>query len=130
MINKLNKTLASSALSMRVQSQRMGLLAENIANAQTVGYKAKDLDFKAIMGGSINHMQGLMMTNERHIGSRQANELGSLSYRIPTRSSAIDNTVEEEIEQAAFSEAALRYQTSLQFMNSSLRNLKLAIRGQ
>ena len=37
------------AAALEVRSQRMGLLASNIANAATPGYKARDIDFAAAL---------------------------------------------------------------------------------
>jgi flagellar basal-body rod protein FlgB len=34
---------------LEVRSQRMGLLASNIANASTPGFKAKDVDFRTAL---------------------------------------------------------------------------------
>jgi len=130
MINQIDKLFASSEQALKLQSGRASLLADNIANALTPGYKARDLDFRAIMAGMAPAATMLAKTDSRHIGPRDGLTAEPASYRIPTRYSENGNTVEEEVEQAAFSDAALRYQASLQFLNSSIRNVKLAIRGQ
>ena len=37
---------------LEVRAQRMGLLASNIANASTPGFKAKDLDFQSALAAA------------------------------------------------------------------------------
>jgi len=129
MINQIDRLLASSERSLSIQSTRASLLADNIANALTPGYKARDLDFRGLMAGLIPEAPALQRTDARHLGLPEA-AADAAYYRIATRSSATGNTVEEEVEQAAFSDAALRYQASLQFLNSSIRTIKLAITGE
>ncbi len=129
MIKQIDALFASSQRSMEIQSTRASLLANNIANALTPGFQARDLDFRALMGGLIAEPAQLIATDPRHIRD-QENAADAAYYRIPTRASSTGNTVEEEVEQAAFSDAALRYEASLQFLNSSIRTVKLAIRGQ
>jgi flagellar basal-body rod protein FlgB len=63
------------------------------------------------------------------MGDRQLNEVASL-YRVPVAPSIDGNTVDVQLEQAAFSENAIRYQTTLHFVNSKLRGLMTALTGQ
>jgi flagellar basal-body rod protein FlgB len=51
-------------------------------------------------------------------------------YRVPFHPSADGNTVEIGVEQAAFSQNASDFQTSLTFINMKLRGLAKAINGQ
>lgn len=129
MINQIDSLFASSERSLGIQSTRASLLADNIANALTPGYQARDLDFRALMAGMIAEAPVLVRTHGNHIGLPDDAEAAAY-YRIPTRPSESGNTVEEEVEQAAFSDAAIRYQASLQFLNSSIRTIKLAIKGE
>ena len=39
-------------VALELRSQRMGLIASNIANAATPGYKARDIDFAAALKAS------------------------------------------------------------------------------
>jgi len=118
-----------SALSFR--SQRSAVLAANIANSDTDGYKAKDYDFRDALRlqGSGQTLE-LSTTNGRHAKSAESKQFGELLYRVPTKGSANGNTVESEVEQAAFADNAVRYQTSLQFLSGAISGLRLAIKGQ
>ena len=102
---------------LAVRSQRMGVLASNIANASTPGYKAKDIDFQAALaaseGGSID-------------GAIDSATL----YRVPLQPSADGNTVELATEQTAFAENAVAYQTTLAFLNGRINTITRALRGE
>ncbi|ABZ78787.1 flagellar basal-body rod protein FlgB [Shewanella halifaxensis HAW-EB4] len=101
-------------LDFRVERSKM--LAGNLANAETPGYKARDLDFKSVM---LQINSG--MSPDR---SYQA------SYRVPYQTSADQNTVELGKEQARYSQNAMDYQTSLTFLNMKISGLRTAIEGQ
>jgi flagellar basal-body rod protein FlgB len=120
-----------SAQALAFRSQRSSVLAANIANAETPEYLARDFDFRTVLAQAASGYDDKLATShERHIAVGAGGEYGEAQYRIPTKSSESGNTVEEEIEQAAFSENSLRYQTSLQFLNGSIRSLRLAIKGE
>jgi len=117
------------ALSFR--SQRSAVLAGNIANSDTPGYKAKDYNFRdALKSSSDSFSVGLRTTNSGHQGSSISEDFGPLLYRVPSKETINGNTVESDVEQAAFSENAVRYQTTLQFLSGTISGLRLAIKGQ
>ncbi len=96
--------------------ERTKILAGNLANAETPGYKAKDLNFQALMT-SVN--AGMPASSQYEVG-----------YRVPYQASADENTVELGKEQARYSQNAMDYQTSLTFLNMKISGLKSAIQGQ
>jgi flagellar basal-body rod protein FlgB len=114
-----------------LHGQRLGVLAENIANADTPNYKARDIDFSAVLSGTEGAAMPLAVTHAAHIALGEAG-LGSadLKYRNPYQASLDGNTVEMPVEQAAFAENNVRYQASLGFINSQIAELSLAINGQ
>jgi flagellar basal-body rod protein FlgB len=113
------------------RSQRSAVLAANIANSDTPGFKAKDYNFREALKTQNNGLAlELRTTNARHTRASVQTDFGGLLYRVPTKSSSDGNSVEPEVEQAAFSENAVRYQTTLQFLSGSLSGLRLAIKGQ
>jgi flagellar basal-body rod protein FlgB len=115
-----------------VHGQRLGVLAANLANADTPGYKARDIDFGAVLAQSRGETQmPLQVTHVAHITFDTADApLGDLKYRNPYQASLDGNTVEMPVEQAAFSENNVRYQASLNFINGTISELQLAINGQ
>jgi flagellar basal-body rod protein FlgB len=102
----------------------MGLLASNIANASTPGFKAKDLDFQAALQAA-EGPGGLSAT-----GTAPLNLDGAVRYRNPMSPSMDGNTVELSAEQTAFAENAVQYQTTLSFLNGRISTLTRALRGE
>lgn len=120
--------LGVHAQALMLREQRTEVLASNIANAATPGYKARDFDFASALSNAIGD-GNLATSNSRHIpvGGTQATGLG---YRDPINPSLDGNTVEMAVEQMEFSENTIRYQTSLEFLNRKIGGLMTAIRGE
>ena len=94
----------------------MGLLASNIANASTPGFKARDLDFTT----------ALAALQQDGAADTQA----QAKYRVPTQTSMDGNTVELSQEQTAFAENAVQYQTTLAFLNGRIAQVTRALKGE
>ncbi len=106
------------------------MLASNPANADTPGYKARDLDFKKILSGQMGPAVSMNATHKGHIqpgGGPMSPSM--LQYRMPQQPSLDGNTVETEREQVEYSANAVRYQASLRFLEGRIRSLKTAITG-
>ncbi len=117
--------------SLLLRGQRAGVLAANIANADTPNYKARDLDFAAVLAGETGSAGlGLARTRTAHIAPAADVVDGALRYRNPFQPSLDGNTVEAQVEQAAFADNAVRFQASLMFINRRISTLQLAITGQ
>ena len=105
-----------SALALR--SQRLAMLASNIANAATPNYKARDIDFdKALQ----------LATNGNTADSAVE---ASAAYRVPVTPSLDGNTVELSTEQTLFAENAVQYRTTLSFLEARINTLKRALKGE
>jgi len=116
-----------------LHGQRIGVLATNLANADTPNYKARDIDFSAVLAHTDDSapLLPMLVTQESHIAMNDAASLGAdLKYRNPYQASLDGNTVEMPVEQAAFSENNVRYQASLTFINHTIAELQFAIAGQ
>ena len=50
-------------------------------------------------------------------------------YRVPMQPTLDGNTVETDVEQAAFAENAVRYRASLSFLDGQIKSLRYAIKG-
>jgi len=118
---------------LAVRARRAEILAANIANADTPNYKARDLDFRALLGGAQDQQMTarLVATNAAHLPDAEAvvNVVGGLMYRMPLQPSIDGNTVDPQTEYAQFAQNALQYQASLTFLNGRIRGLMTAIRG-
>jgi len=114
-----------------LHEQRLGVLATNIANVDTPNYKARDIDFSAVLSQSDGAPLSLSTTQAGHISLNDGSSpAADLKYRNPYQASLDGNTVEMPVEQAAFSENNVRYQASLGFINTRIAELTLAINGQ
>jgi flagellar basal-body rod protein FlgB len=115
-----------------LHGQRLGVLAANIANADTPNYKARDIDFASVLGNADGAAPlPVAVTHAAHITMSDGGLApGELKYRNPYQASLDGNTVEMPVEQAAFSENNVRYQASLTFINQRIAELQFAIAGQ
>jgi flagellar basal-body rod protein FlgB len=128
-----NKAFGIHEQALDVQSRRSAVLANNIANADTPGYKARDIDFRQALQSAMQNTgsPGLVRTDARHYAGNSSYVNTALQYRIPMQPDTGDgNTVDAHVEQAAFAQNATQYQTSLTFLNGKIRSLLTAIRGE
>ena len=122
------------AKALALRSRRNEVLASNIANADTPGYKARDFDFRSAMQAAQTGNGSLAMTttNAQHMRVTRGGAPGAdpaIAYRIPHQPSVDGNTVEADVEQANYAENVVGYQASLMFLNRKIRGLQLAIKG-
>ena len=111
-----------------VKSQRMEVIARNIANADTPNYKAQDIDFKAMLKEA--KTEYLTATNEKHFAGITDAPDNGMRYRTPFNSSFDGNTVEMNVEQAQYGKAATDYQATLQFLQDRISGMRKALRGE
>lgn len=120
---------------MHLQGRRAQLLSQNLANSDTPGYKAKDIDFKTALkeAANGNAQKTLAATQSGHIqpkgffmGMNGAEEL----YRQPMQASLDGNTVEPHVEMSEFTENSMRYLMTLRFMSGRINSMLSAIRGE
>lgn len=130
----IDKALGVHESALNLRSQRTELLANNLANADTPNFKARDIDFREALqqASSSTGVGNLRRTNERHLdgGSGAGLASASLYYRVPSQPALDGNTVDVDLERSAFAENAVRYQASLQFVDRRLRSLISAIKGE
>ncbi len=119
--------LHSQALELR--SRRTEVMAANLANADTPGYKARDLDFAQAMSSALGTAPPLKATHAAHLQARGDNP-GELLYRTSAQMSLDGNSVDVEREKAQFADNALRYQASLHFLGKRVQGLLTAIKGE
>jgi len=135
----LDKALGINQDALVIHARRAEVLAGNLANADTPGFKARDIDFKEVLQQvNTNAMDAgaLSVTNSRHLtasgsmGENVSQVLNELKYRTPSQPSIDGNTVDPLREKSAFMENALLYQTNLQFLNGKIKTIKDALRSE
>jgi flagellar basal-body rod protein FlgB len=104
---------------LQLRSQRLELIASNIANASTPGYKARDIDFDAALAQATKKQGTVNSALEEAMG-----------YRVPLQTSSDGNTVEMSTEQTLFAENAVKYRTTLSFLEGRLNTITRALRGE
>jgi flagellar basal-body rod protein FlgB len=104
--------------SLALRSQRLAMLASNIANAATPGYKARDIDFDKALASAQSGV------------APQAAAQDAVKYRVPLESSIDGNTVELTTEQTAFAQNAVQYRTTLSFLEGRIATVMKALKGE
>ena len=140
MLNRINEAnaLDFQAQALTLRSERQRLIASNIANADTPGYQARDMDFaKALQAatGALVGARSVSTTHAGHIGSASAGSSGGkvgaeLLYATAGQTNLDRNTVDMDRERASFADNAIKYEATLRFINSNVRTTLSSITGQ
>lgn len=131
MLDKLDAALRFQQEALNLRAQRQEILAANIANADTPGFQARDIDFASEMkkvlargrvdGGGLS----LTTTSSRHIPVQtQSSPSLGLLYRVPDQPALDGNTVDMDRERAQFSDNTLGYQTNLRVLDGQIKSMK------
>lgn len=133
-----DKALGVFPRALELGVQRAEVLSNNIANADTPGFKARDFDFQAALKqaeGQANPDQvPLAKTEPGHMGingqgNGGSNDMPALLYRNPSQPSLDGNTVDEHAEMSDYAQNAMQFQASFQFLNGRFKSLTHAITG-
>jgi flagellar basal-body rod protein FlgB len=135
MLNRLNDTLEFHGQALALRSERQRLLASNIANADTPGYMARDMNFAQALQqatGALAAPQALAVSQPGHIGAAAAGAgpAGALQFATTSQSNLDRNSVDMDRERAAFADNSVRYEATLRFINGHVRTMTSAITGQ
>lgn len=124
-----------SEAALRMRGYRQQVLASNMANVDTPGYKARDLLFsqalrEQVEGVAYSNAIGLVATSDRHY--RVGGSLPgapALLYRMPMQPALDGNTVDVETERSHFADNAIRTEAAMTMLNSVLSSRRLALTG-
>jgi flagellar basal-body rod protein FlgB len=138
MIDRLEQDLQFTRTALGLRSHRQEVLASNIANADTPHYKARDIDFKSALASAMGAAGAgavapvsLARTHAGHQAGEGATPFGAaLQYRTEYQGAVDGNTVNMDIERAAFAENAMQTEALMTFINRQFRSLTTAIQGQ
>ena len=120
--------LDDNAPALLMFGRRAEIIASNLANADTPGYKARDLDFVAIMAKLNETPFPLVSTDGKHIAAVTA--APEIRYRVPYQTSLDGNTVETGVEIAQFSDNSVRLQYELEEINGTIKDILFALTGR
>ena len=118
------------------QSQRLNVVASNLANADTPGYVARDINFAQALREATGSgaPAALMRTSQPgHIGGSGATQgvtVSTLMYAAPSQTNLDRNTVDMDRERASFADNTVKYEATLRFIGANVRTTLSAITGQ
>ena len=128
-MTKLDELFRFSQTALNVHAYRQQQIASNIANADTPGYKARDIDFAAALK-SAESAQAKPHSQAARLGGADTTPFGAeLLYRSAVQRSVDGNTVDMDVERAQFAENAVRYEAQLIFLNGKVKSMLAAIQG-
>ncbi len=138
MLNRLTDSLDLQGQALQLRSERQRLIASNIANADTPGYVARDMDFAKTLRaatGALPAASTMATSHAGHIGAGTAGLSGGLVasellYATPSQTALDRNTVDMDRERASFADNAIKYEATLRFINSNVRTTLSSITGQ
>ncbi len=115
------EALGLSPYALQLKLDRAEAISSNLANVDTPGYLARDLDYASVMAS--------VETTLAQGDSVSAPSGDDLLYRVPYQTSQDGNTVELQVEQGKFAQNAVAFDTSITFLNQQFKGLKTAIEG-
>ena len=120
--------LSTHAKSLSARSQRVEVLAQNIANADTPNFKARDIEFKKVFKNTLEDT--MKTTHGKHMGLAVDDSTDGMMYRIPFNVAFDGNSVELNVEQAQYGKAAAEYQATVNFLQDNISGIRKALRGE
>ena len=134
MTNRLDDTLRFHQTALNARAYRQQVIASNIANADTPNFKARDLDFSAVLAEQSQQREGgmrMQRTHEQHFALEGVEVADpALRFRGAMHASLDQNSVDMQQEQARYAENAVQFQASFTFLNSKFKGLMGALRGE
>ncbi|MFN3861290.1 MAG: flagellar basal body rod protein FlgB [Roseateles sp.] len=125
MLNRLTDSLNFQTQALMLRAERQRLLASNIANADTPGYQARELDFARALReatGEVATPGALAATQRGHItplaGARSDS---AKEFALQAQTSLDSNGVDMDRERASFADNSVKYEATLRFINGSVR---------
>ncbi len=141
MSNSIDRLFNLHQSALGARAYRSQVLASNIANADTPGYQAREVDFKSTLAQALGSSQtaepaagsAMVRTSTRHMGAGGTQGVAAaqapLIYRTVSQASIDNNTVDVNVERAQFADNALRYEASLTFINGKIKGLLAALQS-
>ncbi len=134
----ITDNLDFQARALMLRGERQRVIASNIANADTPGYVARDVDFASSLKAATGQLAAastVRATHAGHIGSDAPSLNGgrvgaAMVYATPAQVNLDRNTVDMDRERAAFADNAVKYEATLRFINAAVRTQLSAITGQ
>jgi flagellar basal-body rod protein FlgB len=133
MINRLGDSLDFQSQALTLRSERQRLLASNIANADTPGYVARDMDFASALREATGIGTPVLQALRASLSALPGNGGGAgeahLRYAAPSQSNLDGNSVDMDRERASFADNSVKYEATLRFINGHVRTMLDAMKS-
>ncbi len=129
MISRLTDSLDFHAQALSLRAERQRVIAGNIANADTPGYQARDFDFAAALRAATGSSRGGDDIARNVMGTPGLRPEPALRYAVPSQTSLDSNSVDMDRERAVFADNAVKYESTLRFINGSVRTMLDAMKS-
>ncbi|MFY7866115.1 flagellar basal body rod protein FlgB [Roseateles sp.] len=151
MLNRITDALNFQTQALALRSERQRLLASNIANADTPGYQARDMDFARALreatsasgvggnsaplgtagtAGASAGPNNLARTQTGHLAlSMGARRESELLFSTAAQTNMDSNSVDMDRERASFADNSVKYEATLRFINGSVRTALEAMKS-
>ena len=129
-------SLVFNEAALKLRTRRQEILSNNLANSDTPGFKARDIDFAKTLENELsgkNRFQNsipLSTTHQAHIAIKPIEEDPGLLYRVPSQPSMDGNTVDSDIELSQFTKNSVFTEAALTFLGGTIKSRMSAITGQ
>ena len=131
MWNNMFKSMDVMQKGLSASWTRNAVIRNNIANVETPGFKASDVEFESLFRKAMEERSLVgFRTHERHIplGARSIDEVVPLIREKRDLSMRMDgNNVDIESENVKMAQNQLFYNTLMEKLNGEIRRLRLAI---
>jgi len=123
----IDSLISNLRRALDVSATRNRVIAENIANAQTPGYKSRMIDFqKSMESAEKSGKISMSSTSRNHISSSM--EAGGIEIERSGRQARADgNNVDQDVEMTSLAENTLIYRTASEILSRNLKMLRIAI---
>ena len=128
--NFFDKQLGGLTKAMDLSQRRNEVLASNIANADTPGFRAGDLDFAGELAQAFGEANGsaITKTDSSHLDVSSQNGNAHIVEDFSGSTKADGNNVDIDIQMGQLAQNAGTYTSAATLMRKQLGILKLAIR--
>lgn len=133
---RMTDSLDFQAQALTLRAERQRIIAGNIANADTPGFVARDMDFASALREATGQlsgaqaMTGAATTNAGHLPlTAESTSALALKYSAPSQTNLDSNTVDMDRERASFVDNSVKYEATLRFINTQVRTMLDAMKS-
>ena len=128
-------SLAFAESTLKLRTYRQQVLGNNLANSDTPGFKARDIQFADVLkaqleGRATSSSISMATTHSAHIPGKVPQDDPRLLYRIPNQPSMDGNTVDADLELSEFTKNSVLTEFAINRVGSTVKSRMSAITGQ